>query len=240
MTSPLLSIITVCYNPGNDLDETINSVLSQSCQFLEYIIIDGGSKDGTLEKLKKLNDSRVKWLSEKDDGIYDAMNKGIHLAKGKWLNFMNAGDQLEDGILDKISFLDYSMVAILYGNHRKSRTTVIKPKKIEILKYGKIMACHQAMFFNKELLGSEVYYNSKLLLNGDSDLVTRVYLKKYEIKYIDEVVAFYKGGGASNRFILKSKYQKYSRMWRYFGLIGLLRTAFMQKGWVSASEFDLE
>lgn len=93
---PKLTIITVCYNVENDIEQTLVSVLEQTYVNLEYIVIDGASKDNTVqivkEVFKKYENADATLLSEPDDGIYSAMNKGIHLAKGEWVNFMNAGD----------------------------------------------------------------------------------------------------------------------------------------------------
>lgn len=96
MPSPLISVITVCYNAASLLEETIQSVLSQDYPNLEYLIIDGASTDGTLDIIKKYTD-RIKFVSEPDKGIYDAMNKGLKLANGEWVNFMNAGDYFANG-----------------------------------------------------------------------------------------------------------------------------------------------
>ncbi|MBR0038301.1 MAG: glycosyltransferase [Bacteroidales bacterium] len=95
MPSPLISVITVCYNAASLIEETIQSVLGQDYPNLEYLIIDGASTDGTLDIIKKYAD-RVKFVSEPDKGIYDAMNKGLKLAQGEWVNFMNAGDTFAD------------------------------------------------------------------------------------------------------------------------------------------------
>lgn len=90
-----ISIITICYNAASDLEKTIKSVAAQKFKDFEYIVIDGQSKDSTLDIIKRNEDVISKWVSEPDKGIYDAMNKGIRMAEGDWLIMMNAGDVLQ-------------------------------------------------------------------------------------------------------------------------------------------------
>ena len=92
---PLISIITVVFNNERYLEDTIMSVLNQSYDNVEYVIIDGGSSDGTLDIIRKYEDEIDYWVSEEDSGIYDAMNKGIDLVMGDWVNFLNSSDTIE-------------------------------------------------------------------------------------------------------------------------------------------------
>ena len=101
----LISVVTVCYNAADTIEKTMLSVLNQTYHDIEYIIIDGGSTDGTVEIIRKYADRIAYWVSEPDKGIYDAMNKGIKVATGEWINFMNAGDEFVDAnVLDKLFF----------------------------------------------------------------------------------------------------------------------------------------
>ena len=93
-----VSVITISYNAVSVIEDTIQSVLNQSYKDIEYIIIDGGSTDGTVDIIKKYQDKINYWVSEPDNGIYDAMNKGIDKATGEWINFMNAGDYFHSNL----------------------------------------------------------------------------------------------------------------------------------------------
>ena len=99
-----ISIITVSYNAAKTIEQTISSVVNQTYQDIEYIIIDGGSTDGTMDIIRKYEDRIAYWISEPDKGIYDAMNKGIDVATGDYVYFLGADDRLVDAnIIDKIS-----------------------------------------------------------------------------------------------------------------------------------------
>lgn len=106
MSSPLVSVITVVYNDVEHIEATIQNVLSQTFADMEYIVVDGDSTDGTLDVVKKY-DNRIRWISEKDGGIYDAMMKGARMAKGEWLIFRNSGDYFFDETSIEKVFANY-------------------------------------------------------------------------------------------------------------------------------------
>ena len=107
---PLVSVVTVVYNDGSNLEETIKSVLAQKYVNVEYIIIDGGSSDNTVDVIKQYESKIDYWISEPDLGIYDAMNKGILAAGGQWLNMMNSGDTFAS--VNSLSCLDTSLSSV--------------------------------------------------------------------------------------------------------------------------------
>ncbi len=114
---PKISIVTVCYNAERNIEKTILSVINQTYDNIEYIVIDGGSNDGTLSVINKYASKIDKVISEPDKGIYDAMNKGITLAKGDWINFMNAGDSYVDScVLKLVSDNINSNCDMIYGD----------------------------------------------------------------------------------------------------------------------------
>src|SRR5438105_14705 len=128
LSFPRISIITVVYNNVANIEVTILSILNQTYKNIEYIVIDGGSTDGTLDVIKKYKDKISFWVSEKDNGIYDAMNKGIKVATGEWINFINSGDSYFDNdVLEKIMEAEYfnaTSIDVIYGN-----TQIITPNR---------------------------------------------------------------------------------------------------------------
>lgn len=198
---PLISIITIVYNGGQFLEETILSVINQTYDNVEYIIIDGGSTDGTLDIIKKYEDKIDYWVSEKDSGIYDAMNKGIDAVTGDWINFMNAGDGFyTKDVLNKI-FLqnDFKSINVVYGNHN-----VIYPHKTRIAKAGNIediwkgsQFCHQSSFVSATVHKSNKF-NLSNRIGADFEFFYTLYKKHMSFKYIDIIVANYSAGGLSD------------------------------------------
>ena len=113
--TPKISVVTICYNAEKYIEETICSVLNQDYEAIEYIIVDGASKDHTMEIVKQFDSKISKIVSEKDDGIYDAMNKGIQLASGDFIIFMNAGDRFYSNSVVKEAVAASNKALIFYG-----------------------------------------------------------------------------------------------------------------------------
>jgi len=152
---PKVSVITVAFNVAAEIEQTIQSVLSQTYANLEYLIIDGGSKDGTVEIIRKCESKLDFWVSEPDGGIYDAMNKGVAKATGDFVVFMNAGDWFKsETVVEEVMNLAPADAEMIYGNHE-----VVYPNLIK-MRYArppdqlwKGMAFnHQTLFAKKELL----------------------------------------------------------------------------------------
>jgi len=168
---PNITIITVSYNAVKTIEDTILSVINQTYPNIEYIIIDGGSTDGTLDIIKKYQDKITYWVSEPDKGIYDAMNKGTLKATGVWLNFMNAGDTFYDHqVLEKVfKDKDWSNTDVIYGD-----VVYVYPNKEEIRKttslkritkkpfYPKSHSCYFS--FETAFLYAILFYSSPFLL----------------------------------------------------------------------------
>lgn len=116
---PLITVVTVVYNGEKEIEGTIKSVINQTYPHIEYLVIDGASKDKTVDAIKKYEDKITWWVSEPDKGIYDAMNKGIERASGEWILFMNAGDYLfsDTSVAEMFDTdADYSAYDVVYGD----------------------------------------------------------------------------------------------------------------------------
>ena len=183
------------FNGAKYLEQTIQSVIDQSYNNVEYIIIDGGSTDGTFDIIKKYEDQIDYWVSEKDNGIYDAMNKGIVLASGEWMNFMNAGDIFYDeNVLEKIHVELKNEFIVVSGQ------VSIYYESDFIENYGnKNIIPHQAAFFRSEYM-KNLKFDLEYKILADGELLRRLQkLKEYNAKYLDMIVAkFYLGGVGNN------------------------------------------
>lgn len=198
---PLITVITVVYNGAKYLEETILSVINQTYPNVAYIIIDGGSTDGTLDIIKKYEDYIDYWVSEKDKGIYDAMNKGVDLATGQWINFMNAGDSFysKQTLLDVSTQLDKKYAVIAgYVNYIFSKNR----QKIKFLKnklgpFNIRFSHHQSSFIHVDLI-KKYKYNDKFKIRGDTDLFAKIYTNGGNWHKISDVIANYNINGVSS------------------------------------------
>ncbi|MFP5470305.1 MAG: glycosyltransferase family 2 protein [Bacteroidia bacterium] len=204
-----ISIITVCYNSAKTIEDTIQSVLSQDYQNIEYIIVDGASKDDTLQIVKKYKDKISHIISELDKGIYDAMNKGIALATGDVIGILNSDDVLADStILSSIAnaFNDKTIDAT-YGNlvyvqtdnlNKITRTWKSKPyKEGDFLKGW--MPPHPTFYAKKSCYGKLGTYNLQLTSAADYELMLRfIHKHKINIAYIPKTLVKMRVGGKSN------------------------------------------
>ncbi|MFC5285211.1 glycosyltransferase family 2 protein [Pedobacter alpinus] len=190
------------FNDNKFINRTIDSVISQNNVELEYIIIDGGSTDGTLEKIVSYGSKITVLLSEPDKGIYDAMNKGIALAKGKWLIFMNSGDIFNNNFtlnsIKKYLNEDYD---IIYGNTKAYYDDLDLEVKFEAeepsLLLTKIVMNHQSCIIRKDFHIKNLY-NTSYKICADYDMVLRSYLNNVKLKKIDETLALVSIGGVSD------------------------------------------
>lgn len=220
-----ISIITVVYNNVKDIAYTITSVLEQSYQNIEYIIIDGASNDGTLKIINQYKDKLTKVVSEKDNGIYDAMNKGLALATGDYVLFLNAGDELfnEDTIQTIVT--KGNDADIIYGETKliNEQRQVIGNRRHKApnhfdwrsFKYG-MNICHQAIYIKRNIAPA---YNTKYQLSADIDWVIRAAKQAKTCKNVHSYVAKYLVGGISRQRHKQSLKERYSIFKSHYGFI---------------------
>lgn len=194
-----VSVVTVCYNAVKSIEETMLSVLNQSYKNIEYIIIDGGSTDGTVDIIKKYADRLAYWVSEPDKGIYDAMNKGIAFATGDYLYFLGADDTLiNHSIINEVfgTFDFRNKNDVIYGNVIIQPSGKIYDGKFSRWKLIRKNICHQAIFYPKSALKKH-QYTLRYRAYADYYENIRLWGIGYKFKYIPISVANFVVGGFS-------------------------------------------
>ncbi|HPF79206.1 MAG TPA: glycosyltransferase family 2 protein, partial [Alphaproteobacteria bacterium] len=202
-TNPLFSVISVTLNYKGGLKRTHESLKNQDYDNYEWIVIDGGSNDGTAEYLKSVQASHI---SEKDSGIYDAMNKGIERSNGHYLIFMNAGDCFTDtNILSALKeIIEQENSDFIYGDALENTDGKIVTKKAR--HHSKItqgmFTHHQAMVYSRALIG-DARYSLSYKIAADYDLTLRLLKKVKKISYLPQAICLFESGGVSQRQVLK-------------------------------------
>jgi len=192
---PCVTVITVLRNGKNTIENTILSVINQTYSNIEYIIIDGASTDGTLDIIKKYEEKFDYWISEPDKGIYYAMNKGVDLATGEWVIFINSGDSFYSRfVLDEfIKHCSTVNAPVFYGDANfilKNKQKIIKPGLLS--KKNHMTFCHQASFVKTNLL-KELHFDTTYEICADRDFFWRALIRGYSFQYIPVVVCNYEG-----------------------------------------------
>lgn len=207
---PKISIITITFNSESSLEETIQSVVSQNYPNLEYLIIDGGSKDGTLNIVEKYRDKIAVVVSEPDKGISDAFNKGIRKASGEIIGIINSDDILLPGALQTIAdsydpSVDVYSGKILFWNDATGETFEGKPDlSFDKLKLQYAVA-HPGRFIRKDAYDKYGNYMVNMRYNMDIELLCRFYHKGATFKHIDKCLAKFRMGGTTADPIYKKK-----------------------------------
>jgi glycosyltransferase involved in cell wall biosynthesis len=222
---PVLSVITVVYNNVRDIERTMQSVMNQTYEAIEYIVIDGASTDGTLEVIKRYESRIARLISEKDKGIYDAMNKGLKLATGDYVIFMNSGDEFYAPDTVKRVFTTASDADIYYGetemvnNERQSlgRRRHAAPDIFTWRSFNHGMSVsHQAIYIKRSLTEP---YDPAYQLSADIDWIIRAAKKAKKIVKVDGYVAKYLVGGMSKAKHRQSLLERFDIMKRHYGLL---------------------
>ncbi len=211
------SVISVCFNNLIGLKQTYRSLSEQTYTNYEWIVIDGASEDGTPEWLKSLNNNNIHWISEPDNGIFDAMNKGLEKSKGDYLVFMNSGDLFADNevlnlVVDEVEKVE-SDVAFIYGDsldfEENGKTLYRKARSIDFYTKG-MFAQHQSMYFNSKFLGA-LKYNLKFRVTADYAFIGSFIMKigNNKIIYINKPLCRFLLGGTNEQKRFKGLKEDY-------------------------------
>ena len=228
MFQPKLSVITIVYNNAADIERTMLSVLEQTYSNIEYIIVDGLSTDGTLDIIRKYQDKLSKLISEKDDGIYDAMNKGLAAATGDYVLFMNSGDEFYANDTVAKVFATAEDADIYYGetemiNEKGENLGQRRHKAPEkftwrSFKYGMSIS-HQAIYVKRSIAEP---FNREYELSADIDWILNAAKKAKTIVNTQQYVAKYLVGGMSKKRHRQSLKERFEIMRHYYGLVPTL------------------
>ena len=198
-----LSIIIPTFNCEDTIISTLKSIVNQSYKNSEVLIVDGLSQDNTLVKLTKfiVNYPTIKLYSEKDDGVYDAMNRGIKLATGDYLYFMGGDDVFyNNNTLTQVFETTNSNQDVIYGNvlFKNSKKVYSGESSVQRLVYDQVSICHQAIFYSKRVFKIVGNYNLKYFIHADYDFNIRCFRNDdLNIKFIDQIISVFNETGLS-------------------------------------------
>lgn len=246
---PLISIITIHYNHGVGLKRTVDSILAQrQREAFEWIVIDGGSTDGSAEYLRGLGDRIDVLVSEKDAGIYDAMNKGLHLCKGEYVWYVNAGDALhDDGVVESVvegikafeASHDGILPDVVYGDtmfidaegNSLGLISQLKPQPFpkqlnkHSFRFG-MNVCHQSVLVRWSIVGD---YDVQYRLAADVDwMISALKMMRYPSLCLNRVLSDFETGGSSYQHTKKAWKERFAVLSKHYGLIPNL----LAHGWI--------
>lgn len=199
---PLVTIVTVAYNAIDTIEDTILSVINQDYINKEYFVIDGGSTDGTVAIIKKYESQITKWISEKDNGIYDAMNKGILLSHGDWITFRNCGDLFaEKDSLTKVFSkpFDDNVMVIHCNCYRTSEYGYKIAKPFPLSRYKVHMPVIHPATFIKGDLHRKWIFDISYKIAADYNMIYKCIESGFRFEYIPEPIVIFPEGGASDQ-----------------------------------------
>ncbi|MCU0437675.1 MAG: glycosyltransferase [Raineya sp.] len=238
MQKPKISVITVTYNAEAYLEKTFESVFAQTYPHIEYVVIDGKSKDKTVEIIKKYESKIHFWLSEPDKGLYDAMNKAISHATGEYMIFMNAGDTFyEHTTLEKV-FQKAENADIYYGEAMILEAETLKPlglrseitpqktpKKLtwKSLRLGMVV-CHQAFIAKKSIAP---FYDLQYKYSADVNWVIECLKNAQKIINTETVIANFSLGGLTTQKRKTSLWERYEVLKKHYGFVSNLFNHFL-------------
>lgn len=218
-----MSIVTVVFNGENYLERTIKSIVNQTYKNVEYIIIDGNSKDGTLAIIDKYKENISYWISEPDKGIYDAMNKSLDLITGDFVWFINAGDEIHDNKTIENIFYDYKNYDAFYGKtqiirENGSYASITKtPSNLSWKSFVKgMVVSHQSIIFSVKKIQK---YNLDYKIVSDQDWIISILKNCNNIKNTNLILSKYLLGGFSNKNFYNGWKEKFSIIYKHYNFL---------------------
>ena len=217
LSNPRLTVITVSYNAKETIEQTILSVAAQSAEGIEYLVIDGASSDGTADVLRRHSHHIDHWVSEPDNGIYDAMNKGIAMARGEWIMFLNADDYFEnersaqyileatDDLIDVVS----GQTLMKYAHHE----CIFRPSQ----RFGLMLQLpfmHPSTIVRRSTFQTCGHFDTRYRIAADCDFFLRLISRGYNHRSIQEIVTVMRDGGASQRGFVRGRIEYMQSYWR--------------------------
>lgn len=233
---PLVTVVTITFNlikygRKDYFRQCVESVHSQTYKNIEHIIIDGASTDGTLDLIKKYTDKGwLTYMTEPDSGIYDAANKGINLAKGKYITFLNSDDffhnnravELSVSVLESVK-ADYSFADTQGIDAENDKRVDVWHGNINLIPFG-THYCHQSMFTKTDVLKEIGGFDLSYKVSADSDMMVKLVALEKKYVYVPECIVSYRSGGLSNQHIEQTRKEHSGVFYKHIGKkIGLTR-----------------
>lgn len=233
MQRPKISIITVVFNDAENLESTISTIQQLTYSNLEYVIVDGGSTDGTLDVIRQNETVPDRWISEPDKGLYDAMNKGMELATGDYFWFVNAGDEpASPDVLDNLFEKD-TLADVYYGEtlmiHSDGREIGLRrlspPEKLNWrhFRHGMLVS-HQAFIASRKVAGK---YDLRYKFSADFDWCLQALHGASEIRNTHKVLCRFREGGLTRQNIVPGLKERFRIMVRNYGLVSTILSHFV-------------
>ena len=210
-----LSIITIVLNDYDNIEKTVLSVLSQKNNNIQYIIIDGGSTDGTVDVINKYINYIDYFVSESDNGIYDAINKGLRQALGNYVGILNSGDFYCDKILTTVLNISNFNYDIIYGNIYFNNINNLKIANLNYLNL-KMSIFHPSTFVNNSIYKKYGYYDTSYKISADYDFILKCFLKNASFYYLNIPFVIFNLNGVSSKNYKLGLYENYLIKKKYF------------------------
>ena len=201
--APLVSVVTVNRNHLAGLKKTMESVIGQTYADYEYIVVDGASTDGSREAIEARADKIARWVSEPDQGVYDAMNKGVRMARGQYVQFLNSGDWFASAdVLERIFARNAPDEDLVYGDAlRPDGQGGFQPWRLadtlSVAWFARNNLCHQSAFYKRELFDVLGPYDESYKIAADWEFNVRLLLARRTTRHMNVLVAYYEGNGLS-------------------------------------------